>query len=144
MRLEHWIIVAFVALCAGMTGVVLAGNWSQAPTVQRASGLHDLIHKDLDLSAEQEQRLKVIERKFAKRKKELEARLRAANLALAQAIETDKANSPAVQAAVDDFHEVMGEMQKLTIEHVFEMREILDEEQAKAFDREIIRALKEQ
>ena len=38
----------------------------------------------------------------------------------------------------------MGELQKLTIEHVFEMREILDEEQAKAFDKEIVRALKEQ
>ena len=70
--------------------------------------------------------------------------MRAANLALADAIETDKANSPAVQAAIDDFHEAMGELQKLTIEHVFEMREILDEEQAKAFDKEIVRALKEQ
>ncbi|HAE28403.1 MULTISPECIES: Spy/CpxP family protein refolding chaperone [Hyphomonas] len=144
MRLEHWIIVAFVALCAGMTGVFLAGNWSPAPEVQRASGLHDLIHKDLELSDAQEQRLEVVERKFAARKKELEARLRAANLALADAIETDKANSPAVQAAIDDFHEAMGELQKLTIEHVFEMREILDEEQAKAFDKEIVRALKEQ
>ena len=94
MRLEHWIIVAFVALCAGMTGVFLAGNWSPAPEVQRASGLHDLIHKDLELSDAQEQRLEVVERKFAARKKELEARLRAANLALADAIETDKANSP--------------------------------------------------
>ena len=144
MRLEHWIIVAFVALCAGMTGVFLAGNWSPAPEVPGASGLHDLIHKDLELSDAQEQRLEVVERKFAARKKELEARLRAANLALADAIETDKANSPAVQAAIDDFHEAMGELQKLTIEHVFEMREILDEEQAKAFDKEIVRALKEQ
>ena len=115
-----------------------------APEVQRASSLHDLIHKDLELSDAQEQRLAVIERKFAARKKELETRLRAANLALADAIETDKANSPAVQAAIDDFHEAMGELQKLTIEHVFEMREILDEEQAKAFDKEIVRALKEQ
>jgi nickel and cobalt resistance protein CnrR len=144
MRLEHWIIVAFVALCAGMTGVFLAGNWSPPPEVQRASSLHDLIHKDLVLSDVQEQSLEVVERKFAAHKKELEARLRAANLALADAIETDKANSPAVQAAIDDFHEAMGGLQKLTIEHVFEMREILDEEQAKAFDKEIVRALKEQ
>ena len=85
MRLEHWIIVSFVALCAGMTGVFLAGNWSPAPEVQRASSLHDLIHKDLELSDAQEQRLAVIERKFAARKKELETRLRAANLALADA-----------------------------------------------------------
>ena len=73
MRLEHWIIVSFVALCAGMTGVFLAGNWSPAPEVQRASSLHDLIHKDLELSDAQEQRLAVIERKFAARKKELAA-----------------------------------------------------------------------
>ena len=37
----------------------------------------------------------------------------------------------------------MGELQKVTIEHVFEMREILTEEQAIVFDAEVVRALTE-
>ena len=139
MKLEHWIIVVFLALCAGMTGVFVAGNWSVTHPVETASGLHELVH----LSADQEAELELIEHRFAARKAELEQKLRAANLALAGAMEADKFYSPAVQAAIDDFHTAMGELQKVTIEHVFEMREILTEEQAIVFDAEVVRALTE-
>jgi len=143
MKLEHWIIVVFLALCAGMTGVFVAGNWSVTHPVETASGLHELVQHDLDLSADQEAELELIEHRFAARKAELEQKLRAANLALAGAMEADKSYSPAVQAAIDDFHTAMGELQKVTIEHVFEMREILTEEQAIVFDAEVVRALTE-
>ena len=143
MKLEHWIIVVFVALCAGMTGVFVAGNWAVTHPVEAASGLHELVHHDLDLSADQEAEFELIEHRFAARKAELEQKLRAANLALAGAMEADKSYSPAVQAAINDFHTAMGELQKVTIEHVFEMREILTEEQAIVFDAEVVRALTE-
>ena len=143
MKLEHWIVVVFLALCAGMTGVFIAGSWSATHPVETPSGLHELVHHDLDLSAEQEAELELIEHRFAARKAELEQKLRAANLALAEAMEADKSYSPAVQAAIDEFHTAMGELQKVTIEHVFEMREILTEEQAIVFDAEVVRALTE-
>lgn len=143
MKLEHWIVVAFLALCAGMTGVFVAGSWSASHPVETPSGLHELVHHDLDLSSDQEAQLERIEHRFAARKAELEQKLRAANLALADAMETDKSYSPAVQAAIDDFHSAMGELQKVTIEHVFEMREILSEDQAIVFDAEVVRALTE-
>ena len=143
MKLEHWIIVVFVALCAGMAGVFVAGNWSLTHPIETASGLHELVHRDLNLSADQEAKLEQIEHRFAARRAELEQTLRAANLALAEAMEADKSYSPAVQAAIDEFHTAMGELQKVTIEHVFEMREILTEEQAVIFDAEVVRALTE-
>ena len=85
MKLEHWIIVVFLALCAGMTGVFVAGNWSVTHPVETASGLHELVHHDLDLSADQGAELELIEHRFAAKKAELEQKLRAANLALAGA-----------------------------------------------------------
>ncbi|HBL93800.1 MAG TPA: heavy metal resistance protein [Hyphomonas sp.] len=143
MKLEHWIIVVFLALCAGMVGVFAAGSWSASHPPKTASTLHDLVHHDLELTDEQNAALEVIERRFATRKAELEADLRQANRALAEAMEADKTYSPAVQAAIDEFHTAMGELQKVTIEHVFEMREILTEEQAIVFDAEVVRALTE-
>jgi len=143
MKLEHWIIVAFIALCAGVTGVFLAGPLNDARPPGSAAGLHDLVHHDLNLSKDQTVNLEVIEDRFANHKSELEARLRRANRALAEAISADKTNSPRVQAAIEAFHQAMGELQKLTIEHVFEMRELLTEEQAAVFDAEVVRALTE-
>lgn len=143
MKLEHWIVVVFLALCAGMTGVFVAGSWSATHPVETPSSLHELVHHVLDLSAEQEAELELIERRFAARKVELGQNLRTANLALAKAMDADKSYSPTVQAAIGEIHTAMGELQKVTIEHVFEMREILTEEQAIVFDAEVVRALTE-
>lgn len=143
MKLEHWIVIAFLALCAGMAGVFVAGNLSANYPIRTANSLHDLVHRDLDLSTDQVADLEVIEHRFQARKTELEAALRAANLALSDAMQADKTYSPAVQAAIDRFHQTMGELQKETIEHVFEMREILNEDQAKVFDAAVVRALTE-
>lgn len=143
MKLEHWIIVAFIALCAGMTGVFLSGHLNNARPSNSAAGLHDMVHHDLNLSKDQEVKLEVTEERFAIHKSQLEARLKGANRALAEAISADKTNSPRVQAAIEEFHQAMGELQKLTIEHVFEMRALLTEEQAAVFDAEVVRALTE-
>ena len=110
--------------------------------IDAAKGTFEGYEGHLD-EADQKAELEQIEHRFAARKAELEQKLRAANLALAGAMEADKSYSPAVQAAIDDFHTAMGELQKVTIEHVFEMREILTEEQAIVFDAEVVRALTE-
>lgn len=141
MKLEHWVVVGFVALCAALTGVFAVGTWNKSYPDRSAASLHTIVHHELDLIPEQEQELERIEDQFAGRKAELEQRLRAANVALAEAIDRDKEYSEGVQAAIDEFHEAMGELQKMTIEHVFEMRSILTEEQTETFDAEVVRAL---
>ena len=52
-----------------------------------------------------------------------------ANMELADAISRDKSYSKDVQNSVDKIHNAMGEMQKTTLEHLFEMQNILDEKQ---------------
>lgn len=103
--------------------------------------LHDLVHKRLQLTADQERRVEGLERDFAARRQALEAEMRAANADLALAIGKEHAYSPAVQQAVDRFHRAMGELQKESILHVLAMREVLTPTQAAVFDDTVVKAL---
>jgi hypothetical protein len=48
---------------------------------------------------------------------------------------------PKVTAAIDDVHEKMGDLQKASVQHVFAMREILNERQRREFDAQVARSL---
>jgi hypothetical protein len=67
--------------------------------------------------------------------------MRAANAHLAAAIEAEHGYGPEVTAAIDHTHQVMGEMQKETLEHLFAMRAVLKPDQAAVFDRTVVKAL---
>lgn len=105
------------------------------------STLHDMVHADLNLSAEQDQKLDLIEQKYAEQRKAKEADIRAANRELATAIQAGHQDSPEVEAAIDHIHMAMGALQKLTVMHVFDMRAVLTPEQAKKFDAKVAAAL---
>lgn len=126
------------AAAAGFGGAWLYNRIAAPPAVE---SLHDRLHRTLELTAEQDRRLHVIEAAFAGEKQRLEAEMRAANRELAEAISAGKAYTPQVQAAVDHFHLAMGALQKATVEHVFEMRAILTPEQQIRFDAEVRAAL---
>ena len=81
------------------------------------------------------------EARFAVRRKALELEMRAANARLAEAIDEEHGYGPKVTAAIDNSHIMMGELQKETLEHLFAMRAILNPEQAKMFDRTVVKAL---
>jgi Spy/CpxP family protein refolding chaperone len=143
MNLVSWIVVFLLALCAAMTGVFLADEWTGSHRAQTTTDFHELMHDNLNLTSDQEAALKQIEDRFGRRKAEIEAKVRKTNRALAEAIETEKTNSPRVQSAVDDCNAAFGEMQAATVEHILEMREILTDQQALIFDAEVVRALTE-
>lgn len=67
--------------------------------------------------------------------------MRAANIRLAQAIEAEHGYGPQVTKAIDETHAVMGELQKETLEHLFAMRGVLDPDQARMFDKRVVKAL---
>lgn len=131
------IVVAFTAALAGtFLGQKLLNNGRQSETE-----LHALLHGDLDLDAAQAAKIEAIEQRFATRRKALELDMKAANAHLAEAMEAEHGYGPEVTAAVDHTHHVMGEMQKQTLEHLFEMRSVLRPDQAAAFDRAVTKAL---
>jgi len=130
-------VVAFAAAFAGnFLGQQLLSNGRQSETE-----LHAFLHGDLDLDAAQTAKIEVIEQRFATRRKALELEMKAANAHLAEAMEAEHGYGPEVTAAVDHTHHVMGEMQKETLEHLFEMRSVLRPDQAAAFDRAVTKAL---
>ena len=125
-----------------------AGAWGGASFIvsrmHTEPPLHEMVHKELNLTADQERRIAGLERDFAVRRQALEAEMRAANADLARAIGQEHAYSPRVQQAVDRFHRAMGELQKQTIFHVLAMRQVLSPEQAVRFDDTVVKALTEE
>ena len=106
-----------------------------------APSLHDVVHRDLDLTPEQSRKLDGIEGRYAIERKTLEADVRTANRELATAIRQGHKDAPQVEAAIDHLHMAMGALQKATVAHVLDMRAVLTPGQVQAFDAEVIAAL---
>lgn len=131
------VVLAMVAGALGVWGAICLNQRREPPS------LHALVHDQLQLTPGQEQRLERLEQDFAVRRRAREAELRAANAALADAIQARHEYSPEVQASVERFHRAMGELQKESIVHVLEMRKVLTPEQAVKFDARVAEALTE-
>ena len=90
---------------------------------------HDWIHTQLGLTPQQEAALGVLEKPYHEKRSGLERELSLANKELAEAIRSDGRDSDRVHAAIGKIHSSMGELQMLTIDHVFEMKVVLSPEQ---------------
>lgn len=140
MALRRIWIVGLIAFVAAVAGVFVGRMLVDAPRASETE-LHALLHREAKLSKEQEARLRPIEARFAARREALELEMRAANIRLAQAIEAEHGYGPRVTKAIDETHEVMGELQKETLQHLFAMRAVLDADQAAMFDKTVVKAL---
>jgi len=139
-----WKSIVITALLAALASG--AATWASASWIMRereAPSLHSIVHDELDLNADQERRLETIEARFAGRRQALEAEVRAANQELAAAIAASDGNTPQVQAAVDHFHVAMGDLQKATVRHIFEMRSVMTPAQAQVFDERVVESLRQ-
>lgn len=133
------LLTLVLTLIAAAGGAWLGARYVYAERHQPS--LHEFVHDELRLTTGQRQRLEGLEADFAVRRKAREAELRAANAELARAIQARHEYSPEVKAAVERFHDAMGELQKETILHVLAMRTVLTPEQAAQFDKRIAEAL---
>ena len=138
MKTTHIVLAVLLAALAGCLGAIAADRWANH---EAGSGLHDFVHDELTLTTDQEQRLDALEARFAVERARLEGSARAANARLAQAMENEHEYGPEVSAAIDEVHARMGDLQKATVRHVFDMREILDPDQQLQFDRKVSAAL---
>ena len=140
MALRRIWIVGLIAFVAAVAGVFVGRMLVDTPRASETE-LHALLHREARLSAEQEARLRPIEARFAARRAALELEMRAANIRLAQAIEAEHGYGPRVTAAIDETHDIMGALQKETLEHLFAMRDVLDRDQTATFDKIVVKAL---
>lgn len=134
------VLLTFLTLAAGVLG-----GWFGVVYGERLAGrpgdLHSMIHSDLGLTSAQDEKIAVLERRFAARRAALDAEMRAANRDLANALVADHAFGPRELAATQRFHRAQEQLQEATIRHVLAMRAILTAEQSKRFDQAVYEAL---
>jgi Spy/CpxP family protein refolding chaperone len=120
-------VLAFFLTVVAVAAISSLGTlrWAAHRPAPDALTAHAWLHRELALTPAQHAALEPVEDRFAAQQRELSAQLRAANHALATALEEDKAYTPRVAAAVEMIHHRMGDLQKASIEHVFEMRAVL-------------------
>lgn len=131
------VVLTVVALAAG----VWIGSRMQMSHGPAASDVHNILHHQLGLTPEQDQKIEALEAKFGLDRKTLDVQMRAANLELARALETEPAYGEAAKTAISHFHEAMAKLQELTILHILDMRAVLTPTQAEVFDKTVRQAL---
>jgi Spy/CpxP family protein refolding chaperone len=136
------VLTLILTVLAAAGGVWIGANYIYGP--RRQPSLHEFVHKELELSPAQLEKLDALELDFVGKRRAREAQLRAANAELARAIQLRHEYSPEVTAAVERFHDVMGALQSETIFHVLAMRAVLTPEQATQFDKRVGEALTEE
>jgi Spy/CpxP family protein refolding chaperone len=138
------IVLAMLALT-----VVAAGGAGWAGVqygIHRANEAVDLdttLHRDLDLTPDQDRRIHVLEARYSSEREQLQEDMRAANRDLARSIVRTHAYGPGTQRAIDRLHKAMGSLQEGTVRHILAMRAVLTPQQQRTFDRTIAKALGE-
>ncbi|MEQ1785061.1 MAG: periplasmic heavy metal sensor, partial [Hyphomonadaceae bacterium] len=99
------------------------------------------LHQSVPLDAAEEARLDAKEQEFTARRAGIENRMKTANARLADAIRSDPRWSPEVEAITLEIESAAAELQRATLEHVFQMRDGLDPEHRATYDDALIGAL---
>jgi Spy/CpxP family protein refolding chaperone len=135
------LLVAAIAFAAAIAGVFVGRELVATGHHRQGSELHSLLHDELNLDPDQHDRIDKMERDYAIKRRAIELEIRSDNARLAAAIEAEHGYGPRVAEAVDRSHGAMGELQKITLEHIFEMRSALRPDQAAKFDAAVTKVL---
>lgn len=119
----------------------VGGAWLGAKLIDNTGtthqDFHDRLFSELRLAPAQRTRMDALEVRHALEDDALHESLANANRALAHRLSEESQYTDKVEAAVEDVHTAMLELQKASVRHLYEMREILDDRQQKTFDRHV-------
>jgi nickel and cobalt resistance protein CnrR len=118
-------LLAAVAILAGLS-CWTAGHFMRSHPEGRP---HDWVHQELKLTSEQTALLVPMEARHAEAVRQGKDAMRRASDELARAILADREDSPRIRASVEQIHVAMGDLQKATLGHIFEMKAVLTPEQ---------------
>ncbi len=136
MFLAMLLVTALAGGLAGWAGVEYG--------LHRAAVQDDLdtfLHRDLNLTVDQEGQIAELESTFAKDRSAYQTEMRAANRDLARALTGPNPSEPEIERAIHRFHTAMAALQMRTVKHVLSMRSVLTPEQAKIFDTTVDKTL---
>lgn len=138
-------VLLLVVVAAVATGAcLLTRHFVPEIRLESSEDSHDWIHRQLGITSEQKKSLEPIEHRYSERRMQLTRAIELANDELANVILEDKAVSPRVNAAIEKIHAAQGELQMVTIAHVFEMKTVLTPEQWEELLKLTAQALKSQ
>lgn len=124
-------LILFFVVVLGMAAMSALTTWYfVSGTSESYHDVHDWLHEELNLTDDQVVALEKIEGQFADEESQLRDAFANANRDLATALREEGAYTPRVATAVEGVHREMGELQKLSIAHLFEMTTILEPEQS--------------
>lgn len=122
-----------------------AGGWAGIryglQQTRSSANVDEVLHRDLNLTTDQNRRIEDLEAQFARRKAALDVEMRSANRELAQAITAEHSYGPRAQSAIEHFHAAERTLQEETVKHILAMRTVLTPEQTTRFDNAITKAL---
>lgn len=87
------------------------------------------LRSQLNTTESQNKQLDLIDQSFDKREQKLQTALSDANRALGKTIVAERDFTPKVSHSVEAVHHAMAELQKASLEHIFDMKEALHEDQ---------------
>lgn len=139
-------LLMIIVLVTGFTALYIGQRYftnGQDRADQSNVDMHSFFHDQLGIEGEPNAQLAEIEHRYNDRRQDLEVIIREANRELADVIMNTSTYSPEVQQVIDKIHTAMGQLQKATVEHLFEMRTVLTDEQNQRFQQLITDALYE-
>ena len=139
--LRSALLIIVLSFVAGVVGILLGHRYIM-PNAGKTVGLHEIIHTELTLDTTQNQKLHELEEVYNREKAVLETRMKKASARLSQAMQSSHTMSPEVMAAKREYVQVLDELQTLTIDHIFAMRNLLNEQQADQFDNIVQRSFR--
>lgn len=99
------------------------------PSTTSTRDLHQWLHENLGITHEQENRLLPIESRFERDRTQLHGEIKSAGQRLAEAIRDFDPDSQEVASARGELTRAQGELQQITLDHFFAMKEHLTPEQ---------------
>ena len=124
-----FLLIVLLAGVAAFCAARFTASCGSCGMTTASSSPHDWLHDQLQLTPAQKKELEPIEARFHENYERANAQLLEANRELARTLGQTKEFSPEVDAAIQKVHHRMGELQKLSIQHIFEMKTVLTPEQ---------------
>jgi hypothetical protein len=120
------LLLAAVAVVAALSAYLTRTLAARRDCCAPARSSYEVLNERLNLSDAQRKEVVKLEAEFAVKESVLRAELVAANRDLAKTLASENAYSPKVSAAVERVHVCMGELQKASIAHLYELGGRLD------------------
>jgi len=143
LRSSRWIVPALAAAATGVLAFVIARHMACRAAGPGLDRLQDLsfLRRDLELTEPQVEQIRILHAALAARLRDCCTRHCDARAHLAQALADDMNGSGRTEAVLAELCRAYEASERATLEHIRQVRELLDPKQRERFDRMLTECL---